>query len=254
MVIMTDKEYVERLKKVAARKTYYKNVYPFNLLYINKDGTSGDCLNTVKALLNGYDVNVSDIGYYQRNLSNTGDVNEVGLINKCTNVSTDFRKLDNKCEILYMKGHIGSYLGEIVSINGKNYNVIECTKAFGGGIVYSWVDSNGTRRNCQGGYANGKWLKHGLLTNFVKYTNTEPTKPDYSKYPVLKKGNTGKYVTELQKLLVAKGYDPKGIDGIFGNGCLAAVKKFQSENTDVNGNKLVVDGCVGQKTWGALYK
>ena len=58
----------------------------------------------------------------------------------------------------------------------------------------------------------------------------------------------------LQQLLVDKGYNPNGIDGIFGNGCLKAVKEFQKNNTDINGKKLVVDGYVGQKTWGSLYK
>jgi peptidoglycan hydrolase-like protein with peptidoglycan-binding domain len=51
-----------------------------------------------------------------------------------------------------------------------------------------------------------------------------------------------------------KGYDPKGIDGIWGKNTEAAVKKFQRENTDTDGKKLVVDGYVGPKTWGALYK
>ena len=93
-----------------------------------------------------------------------------------------------------------------------------------------------------------KWVK------YLAISNPEPIKVDYSKYPVLKKGSTGKYVKELQTLLVKKGYNPNGIDGIFGNGCLIAVKNFQSDNTDIYGKKLTVDGCVGQLTWGALYK
>ena len=36
-VIMTERQYVERLRNIAARKTFYKNKYPYNLLYINKD-------------------------------------------------------------------------------------------------------------------------------------------------------------------------------------------------------------------------
>ena len=258
-VIMTSEEYVSRLKVLADRKTFYKNVYPYNLLYIHSDGrTSGDCLNTIKALLNGYDVNKKTVGYYQRDLSNTGDVSEATLLSMCTDISTDFSQIP-KGALLYMRGHVGTFVS-LTKRNGKEYNVIECTKSFGGGIVYSWVDADGTRRSHKGGVKNGKWIQFGKMTKFLSYNapqgsnSNEKPKVDYSKYPVLKKGSRGKYVKIMQQLLVDKGYDPNGVDGIFGNGCLACVKKYQSENTDVNGKKLVVDGMVGQKTWGSLYK
>lgn len=54
--------------------------------------------------------------------------------------------------------------------------------------------------------------------------------------------NTTWAVTQLQKELTAWGYDPNGIDGNFGPGCEAAVKKFQQDNN------LSVDGSVGKKT------
>ena len=66
-------------------------------------------------------------------------------------------------------------------------------------------------------------------------------------YPILRKGCTGDYVKKLQTRLVQLGYDPKGIDGIFGPGCLQAVKDFQRSRF------LVVDGIVGPKTWRELY-
>lgn len=49
-------------------------------------------------------------------------------------------------------------------------------------------------------------------------------------------------VTQLQKELQAWGYDPNGIDGSFGPGCEAAVKKFQQDKG------LSVDGSVGPAT------
>ena len=155
-----------------------------------------------------------------------------------------------------MKGHIGAYIGK--KVNDK-YNVIECTTSFGGGVVYSWVDSDGTRRNCAGGSKNGKWSLHGKPSKWVSNAtegsnSNEKPKVDYSTHPVLKKGSTGKYVKILQQLLLDKGYDPKGIDGQFGNNTLSAVKNFQKNNTDIYGKKLAVDGCVGQLTWGSLYK
>ena len=241
-VIMTSIELVERLEKLAARKTFYKNKYPYNLCYINSDGrTSADCSNLYKALLNGYDVNKTTVGYYQKDLSNTGDCTEAGLINQCTKVSTDFTRLtEGEVRLLYMPGHIGGYIGKTVVRSGKSYNVIECTPSFGNGIVYSWVDSDGTRRAYKGGSKNGKWTKHGLMTPWVSYVSA-------SKYPTLKKGSSGAAVKELQGLLIAKGYDPKGVDGQFGPGCDAAVKKFQKDAG------LKVNGIVDDPTWIALY-
>ena len=95
-VIMTSEQFVTRLKALAGRKTYYWNKYPYNLCYIHDDGrTSADCSNLVKAVLNGYDVNNKTIGYYQRDLSNTGDCTEAELLCQCDDVSSDFTILDN---------------------------------------------------------------------------------------------------------------------------------------------------------------
>lgn len=256
-VIMNDREFVERLTVIKNRNTFYKNKYPYNLCYINSDGrTSTDCVNLVKAILNGYDVRINKIGYFQRDLSNTGDCTEAELLAQCTDVSSDFTALGNKPLILYMKGHIGVYIGKVVQ--GK-YNIIECTKSFGGGVVYSWVDSDGTRRKEIGGVKNGKWTHHGLPSKWVSNAtegsnSNEKPKVDISTCPLLYKRCTGEYVKILQQLLLDKGYDPKGIDGIFGNNTEKAVKDFQRNNTDVNGKPLVVDALVGQKTWGSLYK
>ena len=241
-VIMNSNQLVERLETLAARKTFYKNKYPYNLCYINSDGrTSADCSNLYKALLNGYDVTKTTVGYYQKNLSNTGDCTEAGLINQCTDVSTNFGKLKvGEPRLLYMQGHIGGYIGKTVVRNGKSYNVIEATPSFGNGIVYSWVDSDGTRRAYKGGSKNGKWTKNGLMTPWVSYVPA-------SKYPTLKKGSSGPAVKELQGLLIAKGYDPKGVDGQFGPGCDAAVKKFQKDAG------LKSNGIVDDPTWIALY-
>lgn len=171
-VIMTSSEYVERLKKIAARKTYYSNKYPYNLCYIHSDGrTSADCWNLIKALLNGYDVNNMTVGYYQKDLSNTGDCTVDGLIKQCTDVSTNFKKLKNgEPRLLYMKNHAGSYIGE-VQIDGKLYNVIESTGSWERKVLYSWVDPDGTRRHYKGAIKNGKWTKHGKMTAWIDYTN-----------------------------------------------------------------------------------
>lgn len=215
-IIMTNEQYLQRIKALADRKTFYKNKYPYNLCYINNDGrTSADCVNLVKALLNGYNIYNNTVGYYQRDLSNTGDCTEAELIAQCTDVSPDFDRLTAP-EVLYMKGHIGSYVGECVR-GGKTYNVIECTVSFGGGIVYSWVDADGTRRAYKGGTKNGKWTLHGLPSRWVSYN--EEIAPTPSENPssdkiigdnvyIVKKGDTmssiakahGMSLTKLAKL------------------------------------------------------
>ena len=208
-VIMTERQYVERLRNIAARKTYYKNKYPYNLLYINKDGrTSGDCLNTVKAILNGYNIFNNSIGYYQKDLSNTGDVTEQGLLKQCSEVSQDFSKLGSHPLLLYMKGHVGSYLGKEIG----DYNVIECTKSFGGGVVYSWVDPDGTRRNKKGGTKNGKWTHHGKFTPWIEYEpDTESHETPSQNVYYVKKGDTLSSIAYAHNMTLAKlvSYNPQ---------------------------------------------
>lgn len=62
----------------------------------------------------------------------------------------------------------------------------------------------------------------------------------------LRKGSKGWAVTQVQRELIARGYDPKGIDGSFGAGCEAAVRKFQADAG------LSADGSVGPATRQAL--
>ena len=177
-VIMTASEYIRRLEVIAARNTYYSNKYPNNLCYIHSDGrTSADCWNLIKALLNGYDVNKTTVGYYQKELSNTGDCTVDGLIKQCTDVSTNFKKLKNgEPRLLYMKDHAGSFIGEKV-IDGKVYNVIESTGSWERKVLYSYVDETGARRHYKGAAKNGQWTKHGKMTAWLDYSGTPEVAP-----------------------------------------------------------------------------
>lgn len=79
----------------------------------------------------------------------------------------------------------------------------------------------------------------------------EPVNLDCAiKLPSLIKGSRGGYVKTLQQLLVTRGYDTKGIDGIYGAGTSAAVAAFQT----AAGVKVNYPGTVGAKTWAALLK
>ena len=177
-VIMTASEYIRRLEVIAARNTYYSNKYPNNLCYIHSDGrTSADCWNLIKALLNGYDVNKTTVGYYQKDLSNTGDCTVDGLIKQCSDVSTNFKKLKNgEPRLLYMKNHAGSFIGEKV-IDGKIYNVIESTGSWERKVLYSYVDETGARRHYKGAAKNGQWTKHGKMTAWLDYSGTPEVAP-----------------------------------------------------------------------------
>ena len=204
-VIMTERQFVERLEAIRNRKTFYKNKYPYNLCYINKDGrTSADCVNLLKAILNGYNIFNNTVGYYQKDLANTGDCTELELLKQCQEVSQNFTSLTEHAEILYMKGHVGAYIGK--TIEGK-YNTIECTKSFGGGVVFSWVDSDGTRRNQKDGVKNGKWTHHGKPTRWCSLVEeVKEEKPASNQYYFAKSGDTlgsiaKKYGLSLKELL-----------------------------------------------------
>jgi hypothetical protein len=67
----------------------------------------------------------------------------------------------------------------------------------------------------------------------------------------IKKGDKGPEVSELQRLLVERGY-PIDIDGDFGQQTYRAVRAFQSQNLDQHGQPLVIDGKVGALTWWSL--
>jgi peptidoglycan L-alanyl-D-glutamate endopeptidase CwlK len=64
--------------------------------------------------------------------------------------------------------------------------------------------------------------------------------------PALQKGSTGPDVVELQKALVARGFNPGAADGDFGPGTEAAVMAFQRSEG------LFADGVVGPRTGASL--
>ena len=85
------------------------------------------------------------------------------------------------------------------------------------------------------------WTHWAIPTGL--YTNDEIKKAGRVKVVSnLKKGSKGDAVKELQKNLTKLGYPVGAIDGVFGSGTLAAVKKFQ---TDYG---LTADGIAGSAT------
>lgn len=68
-----------------------------------------------------------------------------------------------------------------------------------------------------------------------------------SRMRLLRFGNRGDDVKDVQKALKVLAYSPNGVDGIFGEGTLLAVKNFQKDHG------LFVDGVVGEKTRKMLF-
>ena len=172
---MTSKQYVDTLVHIVREcKTVYKNKFPYNCGYY--DGATGkfsfDCWNLVKSVINGWK-DIRENGYYVKGFRVTGDINGQQILNKCTTKGKDFSKLSIPGTYLYLPGHAGSYVGETV-INGKYYNVIECTGSWTKNVLYSWVDADGTRRNFKGGKKNGKWTDWGLMC-WIDYSGATPT-------------------------------------------------------------------------------
>jgi Putative peptidoglycan binding domain len=65
-------------------------------------------------------------------------------------------------------------------------------------------------------------------------------------------GNGVRLLQEILKSFAFPAYDPGPVDGDFGPLTEAAVRAFQGDFVDFDGNPLVVDGIVGPKTWCAL--
>lgn len=71
---------------------------------------------------------------------------------------------------------------------------------------------------------------------------------------LLKKGDRGPLVREVQSLLVNRGYiTGEEVTGTFDHETYRAVRAFQSQNLDENGHPLVIDGKVGELTWWSLH-
>ncbi len=92
--------------------------------------------------------------------------------------------------------------------------------------------------------ATGPWNLE-VAPAAVAAHSDEPTAPPAG--PTLRKGAEGDAVKRLQTLLVKQGI-VVAVDGDFGDGTFAAVKRFQARAL------LVSDGIVGPQTWKALEK
>lgn len=71
---------------------------------------------------------------------------------------------------------------------------------------------------------------------------------------LLEKGDQGPDIREVQTLLMEKGYlTDEEISGVFNNETYRAVRMFQAQNLDQNGQPLTVDGKVGDLSWWSVH-
>ena len=208
-VIMTDTQWVEKMKKLARGKSTYRAVFPYNLLYYAaaQNRFYGDCSNTQKALFNGRDIDNPTDGSYAWPLTATGDATEYALLMQCSDISGDFMKLKSgEPRLLYMEGHIGAYLGEEWEEPGQGVvNCAECTPAWEDGIQFSYVASDGTRSWVKGGATRGCWTRHGLASKWIEYTDddTKATVEEAVKSVDSEISNTTHYgTTDLAVLII----------------------------------------------------
>ncbi len=85
-----------------------------------------------------------------------------------------------------------------------------------------------------------------FIGQIICIPSTSPPPPPTQACPTLRMGSRGPSVVELQRLLLAHGFNPGAIDGIFGPNTQAAVMNFQRSKG------LAIDGIVGIQTWTAL--
>lgn len=169
---MKSSDFIEKLKLAVDSKTLYvkggfgaianqknKDRYSTSCKYNieHADAIKGasadvyffDCVCLIKGILWGWNKTKGTYGGATYLSNNVPDCTESYMISVCSDVSSDFKNLIVG-ELLYMKGHVGVYVGD-----GK---VIECTPAFNGGVQLTNLST----------YPCHKWEKHGKLP-WVEY-------------------------------------------------------------------------------------
>lgn len=175
----------------AANKKRYIDHHPYNkqparvkLINAASADTFGfDCVCLIKGVLWGWTGDKAKVyGGAKYATNGVSDVDANTMINLCSEVSTDFSKIEIG-EAVWTNGHIGVYIG-----NGL---AVECTPAWKNKVQI-------TACNCsKPGYKTRKWKKHGKLP-YIDYTvaSTAPTKTSKPKLDVAtsyNKSMAGKY-------------------------------------------------------------
>lgn len=190
-----------------------------------------DCSNLIKGLLWGWNGDQQhQYGGAVYRANNVPDLNADTIFSVCNGVSSDFSNI-LVGEALWMKGHIGIYIGDGLAV--------ECTPKWKNGVQITAVHNIGE----QTGYNGRKWTSHGRLP-YVRYEDSG----FQIRLHLVRKGMKGDDVKALQGLLIAWGCGcgKSGADGIFGENTEKALKAFQTLQ------QLEIDGIAGPNTFAAL--
>ena len=193
IVIMTSSEFVAKLIDVAEHynTTYmwgvfgspvttslieqkvkqYPNFYTGNYQeklkkMVNQDVFAFDCVCLIKGILWGWTGDKDRIYGGARYASGgVPDINADTMIRRCTDLSTDFSKIEPG-EALGIRGHIGVYIGD-----GK---VVECTTDWSCKVQITYLGNLGKID----GYSGRRWDQHGKLPYLIYDTIAEPEVPE----------------------------------------------------------------------------
>lgn len=150
----------ETNKKRFTTNNYY-NASPVRSEMIKKatnDTFGFDCVCLIKGILWGWNGNLNHVyGGAKYASNNIPDCSELSLLQMCKDVSKNFDNIVAG-EMVYMKGHVGIYIG-----NGL---VIECSPKWKNCVQYSFLGNKPEYQ--KGNYRI--WLSHGKLPN-VDYNN-----------------------------------------------------------------------------------
>lgn len=174
---MNNKELCETAIKAGLSKfgkIRYDNEYPYNVGYWHGSHWTFDCLGFVHTLVNGFSGDQSKLGggaVMDSFVLLTTE--ESTLYDYCHDQSTNF-KYKICGELLYMKGHVGLYVGDIKPFDdGRIFNVAECClNSFGGGGMLTYVADNGIRYNHKNGSTAGYWTHHAKFNRINYITDT----------------------------------------------------------------------------------
>lgn len=158
MAKMKAKDFCEKALEVENLPTLYKLGKFMN----SKSGRFllCDCSGLIKGILWGYPSG----GKYKSN--GVSDWNADTIISKCSNVTTDFSKLEPGWAV-WMPGHIGIYTGDGV--------VVEASPIWENGIQKTYP--TGCPVSNKHGLHSRKWTKCGKMDMWIDYTTSKPESP-----------------------------------------------------------------------------
>ena len=168
--------------------------------FVGKGYWGFDCVNLIKGVLWGWTGDKAKTnGGAKYKANGVPDTNADGMIKLCSNVTTDFSKIEVG-EAVWCSGHIGVYIG-----NGL---AIECTPAWKNNVQITSVKNIGTKS----GYNARKWVKHGKLpwidydvTDAPKKTTSTTKKPAASAKEVKASEGADKFDKNLSATYVTTG-------------------------------------------------